>query len=52
MSETDVDMAVVEGLWVPLGSAVLFIILLITWLRKGSKLVPDLSTKAVLITGT
>jgi len=52
MSETDVDVAVVEGLWVPLGSAVLLMILLITWLRKGSKFVPELSTKSVLITGT
>jgi len=52
MSEADFEVAGFETLWLPLGSAVLLIILLILWLRKGSKLVPDLSTKAVLITGT
>ena len=52
MSESDFEVASVEALWLPLGSAMLLIILLITWLRKGSKLVPELSTKAVLITGT
>jgi len=52
MSEADIEVAGFEMFWLPLGSAVLLIILLILWLRKGSKLVPDLSTKAVLITGT
>jgi hypothetical protein len=52
MSEADFQVAGFEVLWLPLGSAMLLIILLITWLRKGSKLVPELSTKAVLITGT
>jgi hypothetical protein len=51
MSEAGFEVAGVEGLWLPLGSAVL-IILLITWLRKGCKLIPELNTKAVLITGT
>jgi K+ transporter len=51
MSEAD-EVACVEGLWLPLGSAMLIVILLITWLKKGSILVPELSTKAVLITGT
>ena len=52
MSEADFEVAGVDLLWPRLGSAVLLVILLITWLRKGSKLVPELSTKAVLITGT
>jgi hypothetical protein len=52
MAEAGFEVAGIEGLWLPLGSAVLLIVLLITWLRKGSKLVPELSTKAVLITGT
>ena len=52
MSEADFEVAGVDPLWLRLGSAVLLVILLITWLRKGSKLVPELSTKAVLITGT
>ena len=52
MSEADFEVAGVEALWLTLGSAVLLIILLLTLLRKGSKLVPELSTKAVLITGT
>jgi hypothetical protein len=52
MSEADVEVAGGEALWLPLGSAMLLIILLITWLRKSSTLIPGLSTKAVLITGT
>ena len=52
MSEADFEVAGVDPLWPLLGFAVLLVILLITWLRKGSKLVPELSTKAVLITGT
>ena len=51
MSEADFEVAVVDPLWLLLGSAVLLVIPLISWLRKGSKLVPELSTKAVLITG-
>jgi hypothetical protein len=52
MAEEGFEVAGIEGLWLSLGSAALLIVLLITWLRKGSKLVPELSTKAVLITGT
>jgi len=52
MSEADFEVAGVEALWPTLGSVVLLTILLITWLRKGSTLLPELSTKAVLITGT
>jgi hypothetical protein len=52
MSEADVEVAGVEGFWLPLGSTVLLIILLIAWVRKVSILLPELSTKAVLITGT
>jgi NAD(P)-dependent dehydrogenase (short-subunit alcohol dehydrogenase family) len=51
MSEADFEVAGVEALWPTLGSVVLLTILLITWLRKGSTLLPELSTKAVLITG-
>jgi hypothetical protein len=52
MEEAGFEVTGVEWLWLPLGSAVLLIVLLITWLRNGSKLVPELSTKAILITGT
>jgi hypothetical protein len=52
MSEADVEVAGVEALWLPLGTAMILIILLVTWLRKEPTLVPELSTKAVLITGT
>jgi hypothetical protein len=52
MSQADLEVAAVDALWLRVGLAILLIILLITWLRKGSKLLPELSTKAVLITGT
>jgi hypothetical protein len=52
MSEVDIEVAGVDPLCLWLGSAMLLVILLVTWLRKDSKLVPELSTKAVLITGT
>lgn len=51
MSQADLEVAAVDALWLRVGLAILLIILLITWLRKGSKLLPELSTKAVLITG-
>jgi hypothetical protein len=51
MSEENVEVSLVEALWLPLVSTTILIVLLITCLRKGSTLVPELSTKAVLITG-
>jgi hypothetical protein len=56
MAEADVEVTDVQALWLPLGLALLLIMMLIGWLircwMECSALVPELSTKAVLITGT
>jgi hypothetical protein len=52
MSHADFEVAALDPLWLRLGLATLLIIPLITWLRNGSKFVPNLTAKAVLITGT